>query len=76
MAFKAIVRALYAYTAEAEDELGFAENDVLAVVGDGSEDANDADNDWYTASLISNPDVTGLIPKTYVEPVTRSGPTH
>lgn len=61
MPFVKVVKAIYDYSAEAEDELSFSEGDVLGVVEETGDD------DWYSACLISSPDSVAMIPKTYVE---------
>lgn len=63
MAYSKIIRALYDYTAQDDDELNFAEGDVLAVVDERHDD------DWYSACLVSSPESVGMCPKTYVQEI-------
>jgi hypothetical protein len=64
MTFKVILKAQYDYEAAADDEISFSENDLLGVIGD------DGDDEWYFGCNVSDPSITGFIPKTYCEEVT------
>jgi hypothetical protein len=64
MTLISVVRALYAYEAAAEDELGFAEGAILGVL-----EQEHPDEEWFLGFDVTAPEHTGLIPKTYVETV-------
>ena len=61
MTYSKIIRALYDYEAQAEDELSFVEGDILAILEERE------DYEWYSACLISAPETVALCPKTYVD---------
>lgn len=65
MAFSKILRAIYDYEAAAEDELNFAEGDILGIVGD-----DDGEGWYYGCNVLgSEPEHNGFIPTTYCEEV-------
>lgn len=62
MPLERVVRAVYAYDAVEEDELSFAEEDLLAVMP--------TDNDeWLMASKLDESSASGLVPINYIEDV-------
>lgn len=69
MAYKKILKALYDYEADADDELNFSEGDLLGVIR-GDETADEEDDGWYYGCNVMNQsEVNGFIPKTYCEEV-------
>lgn len=67
MAFSKILKAAYDYEAAAEDELSFAEGDVLGIFGD-----EDGEGWYYGCNVLgSDPEHKALIPTTYCEEVTK-----
>lgn len=64
MTFASVVKALYSYKAEAEDELSFEEDDLLCVCG-----VDERDSEWMSACLLKDQTRTGLIPNNYVATV-------
>lgn len=62
MPFIDIVRSIYPYEAQENNELSFPENKLLCIL-------EDADEGWYLARLLYEGDGEGLIPKNYVEQV-------
>ena len=66
MKCKIVTKAIYEYTAQADEELSFKEGDILLIT-------DDTDQDWWTA--IEKPVDTfqeaqsGLVPVNYVEEV-------
>lgn len=70
MPFKQVLKALYSYEPEGDDELAFAEDDLLCII-----DQKEEDDEWLVARLLKSEDgQTGLIPANYVEPVKSNVP--
>ena len=66
MPYANVVRALYSYEAAAEDEMSFAEDELLCVVGE----KDIWDSSWFAACSLSG-ERQGLVPANYVEQVQR-----
>lgn len=62
MAILNVCVAAYDYTAQDEDELTVAENDVLYVF-------DNSDSDWWKVSRSLEGTEVGLLPSNYLEPV-------
>lgn len=64
-----VFKALYTYEVCAEDELAFAEDDLLWIVDKTPPDAEDGQ--WWMARLVRDETQQGLIPTNYVERVNK-----
>lgn len=64
MTFISVVRALYTYGAQDQDELSFEEDDLLCILKQ-----DETDPEWLHACLLRNQEKSGIIPNNYVAPV-------
>lgn len=64
MTFVNVVKALFTYKAQDQDELAFQEDDLLCVL-----EQDEADPEWLRACELNNMEKSGLIPCNYVATV-------
>ncbi|KAI9649587.1 bud emergence protein 1 [Ciborinia camelliae] len=63
---KKVIRALYDYEAQSNQELGFSRGDFFHVIG------RENDTDWYEACNPALPDARGLVPVAYFQALGRT----
>ncbi|KAK8091107.1 hypothetical protein PG994_000612 [Apiospora phragmitis] len=63
---KKVIRALYDYTAQSNQELGFSRGDFFHVIG------RENDSDWYEACNPALPDARGLVPVAFFQALGRT----
>jgi len=56
-----VCKALYDCKADNEDELSFAEGDLIALIKEKTDDV-----DWFLGYLLKEPTKSGLIPSSFV----------
>lgn len=64
MAIISVVKALFDYNPQDDDELTFKEGELLCVLRQDEEDSS-----WLHAACLRDTKRTGMIPSNYVEPV-------
>ncbi|KAK7756763.1 bud emergence protein 1 [Diatrype stigma] len=63
---KKVIRALYDYEAQSDQELGFSRGDFFHVIG------RENDSDWYEACNPALPDARGLVPVAFFQALGRT----
>ncbi|KAI1429920.1 hypothetical protein F5Y12DRAFT_781543 [Xylaria sp. FL1777] len=63
---KKVIRALYDYEAQTDQELSFSRGDFFHVIG------REEDNDWYEACNPALPDARGLVPVSFFQALGRT----